>query len=461
MPTRDFVEVVRQALDALIQSSSPYQGLFPSVLDRDSLRMPDEIPAPIPGQRKGDRSYPGSNLIHDEPTLKTAYALSIATGSTQYSDAADAYLSRFATHCTNTPNGLFPWGEHAYWDLLEDRLNPGAIHDHLRQAPLWLWEKLWEFNPECVVRFGEGLDYHWAEGGPLEYCRHAEMETLTHGERHGRSCDFPRHGGFYIFDWAFAYLKTGRHDFQVQIQKMLDYWWPRRDATGLLPQETRTPEEVTSFYNVDGPGQTLGLAVGLLDSAELLADVTPELAATMRKRAEVYLNGFLSAPHDLAAGVYVLSCRKTTREIMATAPIWGSVYGIWPASYMALSCLRAYRATGDARLIDWAISAGERYSAQAIPEDAAVPSMDVGLAIGLLADLYDITDEHKWLDAALGMGHRSVEYFFDKPLLRGAIGIDWYESQMGPGFLLHGLARTALLAQDRETCPLSADYTSR
>jgi hypothetical protein len=46
-------------------------------------------------------------------------------------------------------------------------------------------------------------------------------------------------------------------------------------------------------------------------------------------------------------------------------------------------------------------------------------------------------------------------------LPRGAAGIDWYESQMGPGFLLHGLVRTALLAEDRDACPLTADYTAR
>ncbi len=39
-------------------------------------------------------------------------------------------------------------------------------------------------------------------------------------------------------------------------------------------------------------------------------------------------------------------------------------------------------------------------------------------------------------------------------LPRGAAGIDW-------GFLLHGLAHTALLAEDRGHCPLTADYTAR
>ena len=54
-----------------------------------------------------------------------------------------------------------------------------------------------------------------------------------------------------------------------------------------------------------------------------------------------------------------------------------------------------------------------------------------------------------------------IGVYLDHDLPSGAAGIDWYESQMGPGFVLHGLARLALLAQDREHCPLNADYTAR
>ena len=49
----------------------------------------------------------------------------------------------------------------------------------------------------------------------------------------------------------------------------------------------------------------------------------------------------------------------------------------------------------------------------------------------------------------------------DGDLIRGAAGIDWYESQMVPGDLLHGLARLALLALDRDGCPLETNYTAK
>ena len=51
--------------------------------------------------------------------------------------------------------------------------------------------------------------------------------------------------------------------------------------------------------------------------------------------------------------------------------------------------------------------------------------------------------------------------YMDGDLVRGAAGIDWYESQMVPGDLLHGLTRLALLAGDRGNCPLAPNYTGK
>ncbi|HOS43176.1 MAG TPA: hypothetical protein PK794_05735, partial [Armatimonadota bacterium] len=107
------------------------------------------------------------------------------------------------------------------------------------------------------------------------------------------------------------------------------------------------------------------------------------------------------------------------------------------------------------------IAAGRGYAAQPFPADVAVPAMDTGLGLGLLADLYAVTGDGRWLDAARALAGVLLPIYCEARLPRGAAGIGWYESQMGPGFLLHGLARTALLAEDREACPLAADYTAR
>jgi len=472
MTPDEILKRVCRSLDVLVELGEQYDGLWPSLIDLSTNQMMMTMPNGIAGQRDGDRSHLGCNLIHDQAALKTLYGLANTLGRPDYALAADRYLMRFATHCTDTPTGIFPWGEHAYWHLIEDRVADSyqlrgngrqsqTTHDHLRQAPLWLWEKIWAYHPQAVEQFAQGIHGHWTEGEPLEYIRHAYIMEKRPYSRGNRSCDFPRHGGFYIFDWAFAFVQTGREDFVEQIYRMLDYWWERKDALGLLLIESRSPEADESFYQVNAPGQTLSLGVSLLESANLLEERLPILAQTMRDRAKVYIEGFLNAPHTLSDHSYVLLCKRGTNEIKQTMPIWGSKYGVWPASYVALTCLCAYRLTGDARLLAWASSVGDGYVSEAFPHDVQAPAMDAGLGIGVLADLYDVTGDQKWLDAGLVLAGRVIDLYLDNDLPRGATGIDWYESQMGPSFLLHGLARVALLAHRGRPCQLEADYTAR
>ena len=468
------LDQVCRAIEALIDVGDSHDGLFPSLIDRRAGRMLEELPPVIDGQRDGDRSHHGSNLIHDEALLATMYALAEALGQDRYAAAADRYLQRFATHCTDTASGLFPWGEHSFWDLRRDEVgncfrnrNPerqgAAIHDHLRQAPLWLWAKLHEFNPRCVERFGEGLDYHWSVGEPdeREYLRHAPITDCYHYTLGNRARDFPRHSGFYILDWAFAYQKTGRADFLEQIRLILDYWWRRRDEHGMLLIESRAPEDDLRFHNTNAPAQTLSLAASLYESAPLIEAADPPLAAAMRERAAVYLEGFLAAPHDLEAGSFVLLCPRAGGGRFEAMPVWGSRYGLWPASYVGLTCLGAHRLTGDERLLRWAAAAGREYLRQPFPEDVQAPARDAGQGLGLVADLYDVTGDQSWLDGAAALANALTAIYLDEDLPRGAAGIDHYESQMGPSFLLHGLARTALLARSPDSCPLAADYTGR
>lgn len=460
---------VCDSIDVLVEAGKPYGGLFPSLLDLETHRMLTELPPPIHGQRMGDRAFLGSNLMHDQNLLKIMYAM----GRDGYRDAADGYLRRFATHCTGTVTGLFPWGEHAYWHLEEDRVGdshrlalpdkaPGTtLHDHLRQAPVWLWEKLHAFNPSCVERFAEGLDYHYKDGEPREYIRHAHIERRERLERGPASSDFPRHGGFYILDWSFAYGKSQRADFLMQIETMMDYWWIHRDPAGLLLSTTRGPEAPAPMHNANTPAQTVSLAASLLEAAELLDGTQSELTDRMRKRGGVYTDGFLSAPHNPDAGVFVSACRRGTNEVLNTNPVWGSIYGNWPLAYVALIALCIFRRTEDERLLNWADGAARWHLRTPFPEGVPVPAMDAGLAIELLADLYDLTGDTDWLDQGLDLARALSLIYMDGDLVRGAAGIDWYESQMVPGDLLHGLARLALLAMRRDACPLTTNYTAK
>jgi hypothetical protein len=489
------LDAVTTALDALAAAGADHRGLFPSLLNRETGAMLPEFPAAIPGQRDSDRAHRGSNLLHDAPALKALYGLADPLDRPDYAGAADRYLETFATECTDTPTGLFPWGEHAYWRLDEWRVgdsyaNPGrgghdgsATHDHLRLAPAWLWNRLTDFEPTCLQRFADGLDYHWLGVDRREYIRHAPISARERGDPTGdRSCDFPRHGGHYVHDWALAHRECPREWPRQSIERTVDYWWDRRTEWDLLPLESRGRTDELH------PGQTLAHAISLLDAAEHLGDREPRLAATMRERADAYLDAFLAVPHDPESDTYLAICRA--RDLRAGAfeprvgpdvrneirplPLWGSVYGGGGlAANRALQACCAYRHTGDERLLAWARAVGETHRSVGFPEggrvgyetanaaqsagnsdalsrgdDVPVVAGDAGRVLGLFADLADLTGDGGWASDGLALAGPILEAYLDAPLPRAAGRVDRYESQSGPGYLLHDLARLALLARE-------------
>ena len=461
------------AIDLMIESSISYKGLFPSILHPKTGEMLTEKPPKIPGQRDGDRAHLGSNLIHDEPLLATMNALAETESKPAYTEAVDRYLEHFAQNCTDTTTGLFPWGEHSFWHLIEERVgcsrNPAggaAIHDHLRQVPLWLWQKLRTFNPACIQTFADGLDYHWTEGEGLEYIRHANIDTKAHLVRGGRACDFPRHSGFYILDLVFAWTQDQRPETLQQIQNYTNYWWEKRDARGLLRIESRSPKDDARFFEMNAPTQTFSLGVSLLESATLIASLLPKLADQMQQYGLIYIDGFLAAPHNLETREFISLCECKTDRIVERMSVWGSVYGAGTACGAAVLSLGGWQLTQDQRLMEWARAVAHTYLDEKFPVDRVrtegfkIPASDPGLVLELFADLYEITRESVWLEGGLQLAETVLEVYFRETLPYGASGIDWYESQMGPAFLIHGLARVALLAIHR-TCLLAPSYTAR
>ena len=468
MTEEEILRKIHTAINTIIKAGQPYKGLFPSILDPQTGEMLLTKPPKIPGQRDGDRAHLGSNLIHDEPLLQTMYAL----GKPEYVEAADSYLRHFSLNCTNTPTSLFPWGEHSFWHVLEERVgcsrnsqDGNAIHDHLRQVPFWLWEKLNSFNPDCVQNFADGLDYHWTQGSGYEYIRHANIGTPSRLERGGRSCDFPRHSGFYIFDLTFAYVQNQRSEIFDQICLMTDYWWKRRDELGLLLIESRSPKEAERFFGNNAPTQTLSLGASLLESGDLMEPFEAELASKMRDYAKEYITGFLSAPHQLSDRKFVSLCQQETQNIVELMSTWGSVYGAGTVCGTAVLCINIWRLTQNRELLNWALTVGQVYLDEPLPIDKIttegfkIPATDPGLVLGLFSDLYDVTGESNWLEAGLDLAVDVCNVYFQNSLPLGASGISWYESQLGPAFLIHGLARLASLAQTN--CILGPNYTAR
>ncbi|MAE65050.1 MAG: hypothetical protein CMJ18_12340 [Phycisphaeraceae bacterium] len=457
-PTPDAIlQVVCRAIDAMIAAADAHHGLFPSMIDPATHRMLEESPEAIRGQRDGDRAHQGSNLMHDHPLLLTMYGLSGALNRNVYADAADRYLSRFAAHCMKTPNGLLPWGEHAYWHLRNDAIgcgmseaNPawphGAVHDHLRGAPKWLWSRLAALNADGVRRHALGLDWHLKDGLPLEYSRHAYVDEPTRPPRltgaGDSSCDFPRHCGFYVFDVAFAFSRTPDDELRTHLERWIDYWWDKRPASGPLPSDSRP---IPGQRPKPSCSQTISLACSLIEAARIAGEVDSALAATMRMRADDYIE----------------RCITPLTEEMQSASHWDGGYGGPNLAAGAFKAMTAYVLCGRDPLRAAAAHVAERYAETDLPRDGSFPASSPGLALSLFASLYEHAHEPRWRDAGLRLAGEVCAIMFEHALPRGATGIDWYESQLGAPLLLHALARIALLADDVEHCPLEQDDSYR
>ncbi len=167
--------------------------------------------------------------------------------------------------------------------------------------------------------------------------------------------------------------------------------------------------------------------------------------------------------HDLDNQIFVAACDSDSYDVTSTYVVWGSQYGQnAPVAGNALLCLRAHEFRPDPRLIKFARAAGTTYQNNLTPpSETNVPVKDAGLALELLTELYAVTEETTWLDAANELADTTLPLFFPRDLPYAASGRPYYESQLIPGYYLHGLARTALMTEDGPKGGLKADFTQR
>ncbi len=474
-------EAVNEVLGNLIQVMKRYGGLLPSCLDLETHDMPKTDPGILPGQRSWDRALTGGNLMHDMPLLGLLYSLGETQGQSTFQEAADSYLDAFLERCINTPTGLFPWGEHAFWKLRENRLgdsikeawpevaekpwNDGlpepAWHDHLRQAPAWFWGKVEKKNPGALQRFANGLDRQWVTDNRDEYNRHGGIDRPVRMGRGSRSCDFPRHSGFYIMDLACAWRNNPRAETWEQMHRFADYWWNKRQSNACLRVESRSPVKDADFFDILCPSQTLSLGISLMDAAQVLHADEPVVAAEFFERGRAYCFAYLEAPHISQDGHLVGGYHTGSRTPSKMLPVFGSVYGTYPQPQAAVLCCAAYRHMGESSLLDLAMAAARvcRKDIATLQKENAIPALDAGLTMELFADLHDLTGESEWLDAGRAAWPVIKDRYFCQGLVRLATGEDWYESQQGSGFLLHGVARFAMMEESAPGIP--PDYSAR
>jgi pectate lyase len=134
-----------------------------------------------PVWRYKEQEWVMSNLASQQNLLRTLVGLSEVTGDTKYRQVAVNAVSYMFDNLQYA-NGLLPWGGHAFYDALGEKVvGEGPRHELELHYPFY--ELLWQVNPEVTKRFIEASwSAHVMEWERLDINRHGAFEERLHGD---------------------------------------------------------------------------------------------------------------------------------------------------------------------------------------------------------------------------------------------------------------------------------------
>jgi hypothetical protein len=443
-----------------------HSPMFAAVIDATTdtapyLRSPD-----LPGQRVGDRSWFGTNLVYDIPLIAAFRALSRITGNDAYRTAVDDYLTFFCDTCPSKATGLFPWGEHAYWhhmyeraywcgDRVYDTKEPELIHDHLRQAPAWFWDLIAQRDAQLVTSFGDGLMGHFKSETDFDFTRHA---LITEKRFSNGGFYFPRHAGFYILDWAKAYQYSRAERFLRRIDGVVTFFERRRSpANGLCRMDA---SERWDGHAASALAQTTSLALSLHEALEVLAQTDASVPAAWRSFADSLVESVaaLLARSD-PARTFELYDFETGEGVdpVRVMPLWFSSYGVRPLPFLVNLVLGLHRFTGRAEFLSYAEQSGRLVAGRPLPPapdpvrrhdySRCVPAGDVGSALAMFTELRQTSGVSEYQEMTLTLTDYIASNLVVNGWITGATGVRWYDGQMDPARVVYALVRLFDVAQ--------------
>ena len=420
-----FLDVVQTYADTMIEHgrdkyAPEKSGLMLSALDRTTLTPLTVRPAPPGGIRRGDRpgrpwsAMNGANPQHDQNLLRVLYTLSELTGDARYAKAADDELTWFFSHTMSPKTNLLPWGEHLSWDVIFDAPISGGeelMHEFAR--PWVLWDRCFTLVPEASRKFALGLwEHQIADHATGGFDRHAPY--FEHGPVDGK--DFPRHAGFYIGTWCYAWKQTKDEVFLRAIETLLGRFERKR-------------------VQKDG---SMVATIGPLE-CELAATMVPEpLAARLRTFA---------AKED---ALILPDLRKQVRgETNPPVPKWQAGYSASTLANQAMFCLARFEQTSEPVYRELLTAIADQYLGARPEEDVDAWPMSFAHAISAQVAAYRFTQKAVYLEQARIFARLAIEIFWqDKPLPRASMHTGHYETITGADSLALALLEVHAATRD-------------
>lgn len=416
-----YLATVKRYADAMIEHGRDSYGevqspLFASALDRTTMRIPEEVLPAIEGIREGDRALFGGNPMHDECFYMLLYELTPITGDRRYKDAADAALEYFLTRAQSPATGLFAWGEHMYLDFRTETMGGRDIHEFYR--PWILFDESYALAPEPMNRFARGLWYH--QVGDLEhgyFSRHATWSA----PKADTGNEFPRHGGFYMAQWAEAYKRTGAYIYLGAIETLLNYFERvRHSESGALPNVHPGGDKKVVIWTESQLAQAIELADGA-------GKVPPDLGARMLETARRNDASYLKLAHSDKGMVDTASYEKLEPE--AYASMWASGYGAFTNAGTAMLCYERYLQCKNEAYRTLMLDVAQRYLASEPDTSIELYPYVMGDAIFLMVAAHRLTDDAAYLERGRYFADTAIPLFWnDGPLPRASTKTNHYEA---------------------------------
>ncbi len=447
-----YLDVVRRTADVILENGrdtygEQKSGMILSLLDRKTARPLSSLPKAPAGIRHGDRTgLGGSNANLQQDLYRALQHLSRLTGDARYAQAAHAALVDFLQITQHADTGLLAWGEHLYWNCVDDKLgdlDPNKTHEPKRK--LAFFDLLYEAEPERTLKYARGLwEHQIADHKTGDFSRHARY----HKHAPGRRYDFPKEGSYFIDTWARAYEKMKDPVYAQAVRVLANRYLGRMNGRDLL-----------DFDSSNDPGRVntcipLWMVSLAMESHDAAGRLDPETAGVLRKLIARQDRGFLALTHEPADPkrgfiycAYTNSGKPRPRKTTdGHSPHWGMGYGSQTTSMFGLLCYTRQTQLGPGKTRDayrrLVIEAADVYrAAKPDPVGEDLWAGEFGNAIFLEIAAHRLTNERNYLDTARGLADEAIRVFWDEdcPLPRASSRTNHYEVITYPDTLILSL----------------------